>query len=168
VSPAYPGLPYYTLSAFFDSFSGTLSDGDITDAPPATTGSLRAVWRWADPDAGGSGISGPANARGFLDASGKYVGKMINQNAYPTGGSPAATRPDVAGSTKGLYPVGETGCPWTTQNCGPNDEPFSFHPSGCQAVMLDGSVRFLNEDLDPITLRRLVTRAEGTRVNGEF
>ena len=92
MSPALVGAPYYTLSAFFDSFTGTLSDGDITDAPsggvPATTGSLRAAWRWADPDAGGSGISGPANARGFLDAQGNYVGKVINQNASPIGGRP--------------------------------------------------------------------------------
>ncbi len=130
MSPALAGAPYYTLSAFFDSFSGALSDGDITDAPsggvPATTGSLRAAWRWADPDAAASGISGPANARGFLDAHGNYVAKVINQNVSPIGGPPAVTRVDLAGNTKGLYPVGETGCPWTTQNCGANDEPFSL------------------------------------------
>ena len=172
ISPASVGAPYYTPSAFFDSFTGTLSDGDVTDPPsgglPAATGSLRAVWRWADPDAGGSGISGPANARGFLDASGNYGGKVINANAYPIGGSPAATGVNAGGNTKGLYPVGETGCPWTTQNCGPNDEPFAFHTNGCNVVMLDGSVRFLNEDLDPIAMRRLVTRAEGVPVNVEF
>jgi prepilin-type processing-associated H-X9-DG protein len=172
MSPALVGAPYYTLSAFFDSFTGTLSEGDITDPPsggvPATTGSLRAAWRWADPDAGGSGISGPANARGSLVANGHYVGKVINQNDYPIGGTPAATSVSPAGNTKGLYPVGETGCPWTTQNCGPNDEPFSFHPGGCQVVMLDGSVRFLKEDLHPVTLRRLVTRAEGVPVIVDF
>jgi hypothetical protein len=172
LSPALVGAPYYTLSGFYDSFSGTLSAGDITDPPsgevPAITGSLRAAWRWADPDAGGSGISGPANARGFLAANGHYVGKVINQNAYPIGGTPAATSLSPAGNTKGLYPVGEKGCPWTTQNCGPNDEPFSFHPHGCQAVLLDGSARFLNEDLDPLTMRSLVTRAEGVAVTADF
>ena len=172
VSPALTGTPYYTISAYFDSFTGTLSDGDITDAPsggvPATTGSLRAVWRWADPDAGGSGISGPANARGFLNTNGNYVGKVINQNASPIGGPPAATRVDLAGNTKGLYPAGKTGCPWTTQNCGANDEPFSFHPGGCQVVMLDGGVRFLSDELDPVTMRRLVTRAEGVPVDKDF
>ncbi len=166
------GAPYYTLSAFFDSFTGTLSEGDITDPPsggvPATTGSLRAAWRWADPDAGGSGISGPANARGSLVANGHYAGKVINQNAYPIGGAPAATSLNPGGNTKGLYPVGETGCPWITQNCGANDEPFSFHPHGCQAVMLDGGARFLNEDLDPLTMRSLVTRAEGVPVTVDF
>ena len=101
----------------------------------------------------------------FSTHNGNYAGKVINQNAYPIGGSPAATRVNSGGNTKGLYPVGETGCPWTTQNCGANDEPFAFHPGGCQAVMLDGSVRFLSEDLDPLTMRRLVTRAEGVPVD---
>ena len=70
--PRDTGTPYYTISTFFDSFTGTLSNGDVTDPPsggvPATTGSLRAVWRWADPDAGGSGISGGQCPR-FSDAS---------------------------------------------------------------------------------------------------
>ena len=47
------------------------------------------------------------------------------------------------------------------QNCGANDEPFSFHGGGCNSVFVDGSVRFLSSALDPITMRRLVTRAEG-------
>ena len=64
--------------------------------------------------------------------------------------------------------MGETGCPWTTQNCGANDEPFAFHPGGCGVVMLDGSVRFLNEDLSPYTLRKLVTRPEGASVDAEL
>ena len=172
LSPASVGPPYYTPSAFFDTFTGTLSEGDITDPPsggvPATTGSLRAAWRWADPDAGGSGISGPANARGSLAANGNYVGKVINANVFPVGGSPAATSLNVGGNTKGLYPVGETGCPWTTQNCGANDEAFSFHPGGCNVVMLDGSVHFLNDSVDPITMRRLVTRIEGIPADVNF
>ena len=161
ISPAAVNTPYYTPSTFYDTFTGTLSAGD-------DTGGMRAVWRWADPDAGGSGISGPANARGFLDANGNYVGKVINANVFPIGGTPTAAHVDMAGNTKGLYPLGETGCPWTTQNCGANDEAFSFHPGGCNAVMVDGSTHFLSDSLDPITLRRLVTRAESMPVAGEF
>ena len=73
---------------------------------------------------------------------------MINQNANPIGGTPAGGRVDSAGNTKGLYPMGEQGCPWTTQNCGANDEPFAFHPGGCHTGLLDGGVRFLNESVD--------------------
>jgi hypothetical protein len=32
--------------------------------------------------------------------------------------------------------------------------------------MVDGSVRFLSSQLDPVTLRRLVTRAEGIPIDG--
>ncbi len=104
----------------------------------------RAVWRWADQDACGSGISGPPNV----------TGKVINNNSNPIGGPPnGGTCP--ADVTPGA------GCPWTCNNCGLNDEPFSFHSGGCNAVLCDGSVRFLSEQLDPVTLRRLVTRAEG-------
>ncbi|MCE5269097.1 MAG: DUF1559 domain-containing protein, partial [Planctomycetaceae bacterium] len=56
-------------------------------------------------------------------------------------------------------------CSWSQNNCGPNDEPFGFHTGGCNGVMVDGSVRFLSEKLDPVTLRRLVTRSEGIPVD---
>ncbi|HTN02345.1 MAG TPA: DUF1559 domain-containing protein, partial [Planctomycetaceae bacterium] len=55
--------------------------------------------RWADPDSG-SGVSGANNA------TTSPLG-VINQNKSPQGGPPA--------------------CPWTQNNCGPNDEPFSLH-----------------------------------------
>jgi prepilin-type processing-associated H-X9-DG protein len=103
-------------------------------------------WRWADPDAGGSGISGPT-----LDGStayGRYAGKVVNQNAYPIGG-PGST--DAAGQV----------LLWTSSNIGLNDEPFSFHGGGCNAVFVDGSVHFLADSLDAVTMRYLVTRAEG-------
>jgi prepilin-type processing-associated H-X9-DG protein len=40
-------------------------------------------------------------------------------------------------------------------------EPFSFHPSGCNTVFMDGSVRFLTDDIDCRVLRYMITRAEG-------
>ena len=111
---------------------------------------FRAVWRWADQDAVGSGVSGPPNV----------TGKVINNNSNPIGGPPNG------GTCPGEGSAG-AGCPWTCNNCGLNDEPFSFHTGGCNALLCDGSVRFLAETLDPITLRRLVTRAEGALV-GNF
>ena len=38
---------------------------------------------------------------------------------------------------------------------------FSFHPGGVNASMCDGSVRFLDEAIDEVTLHRLFTRAGG-------
>ena len=85
----------------------------------------------------GSGVSG-ANANRST---------VINQNKSPAGGPGT--------------------CPWTTNNCGPNDEPFSFHTGGCHALLGDGSVRFLSENLDTHVVRRLMSRADGEQV-GEF
>ena len=56
-------------------------------------------------------------------------------------------------------------CYWYSNNCGPNDEPFAFHPNGCNSVFVDGSVHFLPDNIDGIVLRRLVTRAEATQLS---
>ncbi|MHB1034685.1 MAG: DUF1559 family PulG-like putative transporter [Pirellulales bacterium] len=117
-------------------------------AATTTPGGLlaRGVWRWADPDAGGSGISGPTTDG--TTATTQYTGKVINQNNYPVGGPAAA--------------------PWTANNMGLNDEPFSFHPGGCNVVMMDGSVRFLEENLHPVVLRYMVTRSEAKSTRDEL
>jgi prepilin-type N-terminal cleavage/methylation domain-containing protein len=95
---------------------------------------FRAVARWAEPNTG-NGVSGPPNA-----TAGNTKG-AINQNNNPMGGP--------------------SDCPWTTNNCGPNDEPFSFHPAGVNAVFADSSTHFLTDQIDPVMLRYMVTRNEG-------
>lgn len=95
---------------------------------------------WASPDTA-NGVSGPPNA-----TVGNLKG-VINQNAIPFGGPPG-----------GL---------WTTNNCGPNDEPFGFHPGGVNCVFGDGHVAFLRDSLDPRVMRKLVTWSEGVHVGPE-
>jgi hypothetical protein len=85
----------------------------------------------------GSGISGPPN--GGL--------QFINQNKVPNGGPPA--------------------CLWNINNCGPNDEPFSLHSGGVHAVLGDGSVRFLSDNMDYNNLRRLANPKDGETL-GEY
>lgn len=85
----------------------------------------------------GSGISGPPANRGAI----------INNNKTPSGGP--------------------TNCPWTTNNCGPNDEPFSLHIGGVHALLGDGSVRFLSENIDFWLVRNLSVRDDGN-VLGAF
>jgi hypothetical protein len=109
-------------------------DAGYTIADDAKTSSgLRAVNRWAEPDTG-NGVSGPPNS-----VAGAIKG-VINNNKTPNNG-PAD-------------------CPWATNNCGPNDEIFSFHPGGAIAVFADGSSQFIQEDIEPVAMRSLVTRAE--------
>ncbi len=85
----------------------------------------------------GSGVSGPPANRGAI----------FNNNKTPTGGPGT--------------------CPWTTNNCGPNDEPFSMHVGGLHALMGDGTVRFISENTDFNTIRRLMSRADGEQT-GDF
>jgi prepilin-type N-terminal cleavage/methylation domain-containing protein/prepilin-type processing-associated H-X9-DG protein len=138
-TPAYGG----TEGSYAETADpANLGAADIT-ATTATSGGAsgvltRGVWRWADPDAGGSGLSGPTT--NGTSATTQYVDKVINQNNYPVGGP--------------------TAFPWTSNNYGLNDEPFSFHQGGCNVVMMDGSVKFLEETTHPVVLRYLVTRSE--------
>jgi prepilin-type processing-associated H-X9-DG protein len=145
--PAYSKYTDPTTTTYYGGVAGTIGSADqaVTDTGNPNTGTppYRSVWRWADQDAGGSGVSGPPN----------LAGKYINNNSSPIGGPPNATCP--GNNTAGA------GCPWTCNNCGLNDEPFAFHPGGCNAVLCDGSVRFLAETMSYAPLRYLVTRAEG-------
>ena len=102
----------------------------------------RRMYAWADPDAGSNGLSGPSNA--LSPAS--RVARPNNYNT-PSGG-----------------PVE---CPWTVNNCGPNDEPFSWHTGGVQAAMGDGSVRFISENIDTLTLKWIAGADDG-RVTSDF
>ncbi len=111
---------------------------DVT--PPGTFGGpYGAPNRWADPDLG-SGISGPPNL-------GMGETNILNNNRSPIGGPPS--------------------CPWGLNNCGPNDEPFSEHTGGVQAVFGDGSVHFLSENISWRIVRALSTPREKDIV-GEF
>jgi prepilin-type processing-associated H-X9-DG protein len=53
-------------------------------------------------------------------------------------------------------------------NCGCNDETFSFHPEGANHLFCDGHAKFLDEDLDPIIYRRLLTPIEGLPIANSY
>jgi prepilin-type N-terminal cleavage/methylation domain-containing protein len=108
---------------------------DIAAVAPAakTPSGNRAINRWAEPD-NGNGVSGPPNSTAGAQKN------VINNNKSPH--------------------MGPADCPWKTNNCGPNDEIFSFHAGGAVAVFADGSSHFLEENIEPIVVRALVTRAE--------
>lgn len=109
------------------------------DSTQMPSGTQTAPNRWADGDSG-SGVSGaPTNTAGNI--------QVINNNKTPINGP----------ST----------CPWTTNNCGPNNEPFSLHVGGCQALMGDGSVRFISENIAWLTVRNLCGKNDG-QVVGDY
>jgi prepilin-type N-terminal cleavage/methylation domain-containing protein/prepilin-type processing-associated H-X9-DG protein len=140
---AYSGIGWGALSNY--RLSRVTTNPDQTTYTPSDTASTspcangggvcRSPWRWADEDSS-IGVSGQASS----DRT-----KFINGNNSPLGGTMN----------------NNTGCVWSTDNCGPNDEPFSFHSNGCNSVFMDGSVRFLTDNIDGRVLRYMVTRAEG-------
>jgi prepilin-type N-terminal cleavage/methylation domain-containing protein/prepilin-type processing-associated H-X9-DG protein len=73
------------------------------------------------------------------------VSFKINNNNTPFGGPPT--------------------CPWVNNNCGPNDEIFSWHPGGANVVFCDGHVAFLSQEIDTRVLRKLVTRSGGEQIS---
>lgn len=96
----------------------------------------RRVFAWSDPDAAANGYSGASNA--ILPAS--RLAK-INNYATPVGGPPE--------------------CLWQINNCGNNDEPFSFHTGGVNAGWGDGSVRFLSKETDGVIVKWMCGAADG-------
>lgn len=63
--------------------------------------------------------------------------------------------------------VGGSVLPGVCNNDGANNGLFSAHVGGVQTVLADGSARFISENIDLVTLKRLATRNDG-QVLGEF
>jgi prepilin-type processing-associated H-X9-DG protein len=101
-------------------------------------GQLRRFWRWAEPDSG-FGVSG-------FQAGGYDAGTAINNTSSPPGGSTST-------------------CLWApTNNCGNNDEIFSFHTGGALAAFCDGHVQMLQSGVDRRVVRMLVTPTGGETI----
>jgi prepilin-type N-terminal cleavage/methylation domain-containing protein/prepilin-type processing-associated H-X9-DG protein len=97
----------------------------------------RRFWRWAEQD-NGYGVSGDPLLNTTTTAF-----KIVNNN-----NSDAATD-------------GPNGCWMLKNNCGPNDEIFSFHPGGANVSFMDGHVQFVAESINPVVMASLVSRGGG-------
>jgi len=138
--------------------------GEMMQGPDAGTGltpgsgTYGAPNRWADPDCG-SGISGPPNS------TSPGSNGIINNNKSPQGGG--GTYAGDNGVLSSGNPTPNPTCNWGVNNCGPNDEPFSPHIGGAHALMGDGSVRFISENIAVYTVAQLANRQDGIPV-GDF
>jgi prepilin-type N-terminal cleavage/methylation domain-containing protein/prepilin-type processing-associated H-X9-DG protein len=108
-----------------------------------TSFQTRRFWRWAEQD-NGFGVSGDPTLNTTTTAF-----KIINNNNT----SPGSDGPPT--------------CNWKlVNNCGANDEIFSFHPGGANILMGDGSVRFLRETTTPVVVASMVSRSGGEVIPG--
>jgi prepilin-type processing-associated H-X9-DG protein len=116
-------------------YDGSTNPRPIIGLGPAPAGNLdiaRRYWRWAEPDTS-YGVSGQPNNKFRPDHETTAFFNPPNQAPLQTGGN----------------------------NAGANDELFSFHPGGVNVLFGDGSVRFLKDTVNVVTLRSLVTLKGG-------
>ena len=166
-NPLLLGNNIYSNAGAVGGASGvTLSNGvtftDNTNSSASLSG-FHQLGRWADPDSG-SGVSGPPNqfhtgsAAATTGQYPTYTQAVISNNAFPTGGPNVGNAALSAGITAMGNPPAALAstpydCPWFYNNCGPNDEWWSFHNGGCNILFADGSVHFIASTIDPVTLR---------------
>lgn len=98
---------------------------------------------------------GPANQN--------YSLKTDVKNGAVDGGGWA--EPDNLMVLYGTQPSGLTDPGPCAMNCTNNNELYTFHPGGMNAAMGDGSVAFLQEDIEGRILAGAVTRAGGESTN---
>ena len=105
----------------------------------------------AYPDPTGDGAYGNSNRKFWRWAE--------QDNGFGVSGDPLGTRQAINNNSTPIG--GPTGCRWTSNNCGPNDEIFSFHPSGAMVVFADGHVQFLRDSISAPQIRFMVTASDG-------
>lgn len=130
-----------TIFPFQASF---VSDPGSVDVNPS---GRRAINRWADPESG-NGVSGPPTGDPTSGLFASKAGPFVNQFKTPIGGG--------------------TACPWSTNNCGPNDELSSSHSGGVNVVFADGHVAFIHDTVSAAALRYLCDPIDGQPAPSEF
>ena len=69
--------------------------------------------------------------------------------------------------TNGSYPNGAIGGP-CAMNCTSDNEMFSFHTGGMNALMGDGSVRFVSQTINLTQAAALISKAGGEVINFDY
>ena len=141
-SRSHPDVSRFGSYSARDAVTGSAQADPVKKSNSAGALGARRVFAWADPDATTNGFSGPNSS---TNASGRIA--KLNNYATPIGGP--------------------TECLWSTNNCGPNDEPFSFHPGSVSAVMADSSVRTFNDGIDGIVFKFIVGANDGQKVSAD-
>ncbi len=136
-----------------DGTSNTIAIGEDAGRDERFTSPYTEIDAVAGGDPRGAGPAGGASiAR-------RYWRWADPDNAFGVSGAPN----NKARPMNEVGPYGPTPGPLGTKgnNAGANDELFSFHSGGVNVLMGDGSVRFIKDSVNVITLRGLITAAGG-------
>ena len=100
--------------------------------------------------------------------SGKVIGEadssFVCQNTYVKNGITAGAAwadPGGGSPVHGFNKDGTICSEACVMNCTNNQEAYSFHSGGMNASFADGSVRYINENINIVTFCALVTMAGG-------
>jgi prepilin-type processing-associated H-X9-DG protein len=118
------------------------------------------VSQYAEDYYGGSGNAPTRNVPGFAAGAGRRFWRWAEPHSSlgVSGGINNKSRPMHEDSEFQTYP----GTLQTAGNkAGNNQGLFSFHPGGINALFGDGSVKFLKESINIVTLRHIVTLKGG-------
>lgn len=142
-----------------DGTSNTIAVGEDAGRDERFTSPYTEIDPVALGDQRGQGPAGGANV------ARRYWRWADPDNAYGVSGPPN----NKARPMNEVAPYGPTPGPLNTRgnNAGANDELFSFHPGGVNVLMGDGSVRFLKDGINVVTLRALVTAGGGDAVSAD-
>lgn len=125
-------------------------------------------------DAGRDARFASPYTEGYLDPARPNVGRPVptGQRRFWRWGEPDAAF-GVSGRINNTSRPMHEDAPYTFpaatagNQAGANDEIFSYHPGGANALFGDGHVRFLKEATDLVVLRGLVTRSGGEVVSAD-
>jgi prepilin-type N-terminal cleavage/methylation domain-containing protein/prepilin-type processing-associated H-X9-DG protein len=135
----------------------TIAD-PVIPAGSTTAFPTRRFWRWAEQDTG-YGVSGdptPVDPTTLLPSPTGVPLNTVSTNFKIVNNNNTSPGTD-----------GPTTCNWKLlNNCGANDEIFSFHTGGANVVFMDGHVQFIQDSINPVIMASLVSRSGGEVVDG--
>jgi prepilin-type N-terminal cleavage/methylation domain-containing protein/prepilin-type processing-associated H-X9-DG protein len=121
------------------------------------------LYPYAYPQVRGQGPAGVGTPPGSSSGSRHRFWRWADPgSAFGTSGQP---------NNKGLPTNEGVFWPSTTatagNQAGPNEEPYSFHPGGINALFGDGSVRFVKDSINLVAFRSILTLAGGETVSSD-
>lgn len=132
------------ISAVTDGTSNTIAIAEDAGRVDVDTGGFMVI----KPETMDDGTVANRRSWAWADPDNAFnVDKLVNNNPTPVGGPPE--------------------CPWSEVNCGPNEETFSFHPGGANVAVCDGSIKFIDANIDAATFAGLMSIDGGEIVGFE-